>query len=232
MNKKRVNPKRLSLLLAVGALTLLLIALWAVSPGMRRWGPAKPSAAEQHADAEASIPDLILLGAKEEVLNKTRYDASYQSIGYPGGDVKPERGACTDVVIRALRTAGYDLQQLIHEDMSDNFSLYPPLWGLSKPDRNIDHRRTQNQMVYFERFGEKLTLEVTEAELSQWQYGDLVYWTFPNGQEHTGVISDRTNRNGIPLVIHNSSIAREEDCLLRWEIIGHYRFPAQSEPPR
>ncbi|NLA11406.1 MAG: DUF1287 domain-containing protein [Firmicutes bacterium] len=232
MSRKRVNRRRLILLLAAGVLTLLPIALWAASPNAPfRQAPEEPSAVAQHAAAEAAIPDLILMGAKEEAKKKTRYDASYQSISYPGGDVAPERGACTDVVIRALRAAGYDLQRLIHEDMSENFNLYPPLWGLSKPDSNIDHRRTQNQMVYFERFGEKLTLEVTEAELSQWQSGDIVYWTFPNGQEHTGIISDRTNRAGIPLVIHNSSIAREEDCLLRWEIIGHYRFPGQNLSP-
>lgn len=185
------------------------------------------SAVEQIPPGERAIPDLILLGAREEVANRTRYDASYQAISYPGGDVDCGRGACSDVVIRALRAAGYDLQILIHEDMVDNFALYPKLWDLKKPDPNIDHRRTQNQMIYFERFGEALTLETTGEELSQWRHGDFVYWRFADGQQHTGVISDRTNGSGIPLVIHNGSIAREEDCLLRWEIIGHYRFPAQ-----
>lgn len=195
------------------------------------WYPGKESRGlspvEKTPPAERTIYDLILLGAREEAKKKTRYDAAYQAISYPEGDVDPERGACTDVIIRALRFAGYDLQLLIHEDMSENFALYPELWGLSGPDPNIDHRRTQNQMLFFERFGEKLTLEVSGADLSQWRHGDFVYWRFPDGQQHTGVISDRTNGRGIPLVIHNSRIAREEDCLLRWEIIGHYRFPAQ-----
>ncbi len=229
---KQINKRHLFLLLAAGALTLLLIAIWTGIPGAHGRQTAEPPAGGQQTAAETvAIPDLILSGAREEVKRKTRYDASYRAIGYPGGDVETGRGACTDVVIRALRAAGFDLQLLIHEDMCENFNLYPPLWGLSKPDPNIDHRRTQNQMVYLERFGRKLTLEVTETELSQWRYGDLVYWSFPDGQEHTGVISDRTNREGVPLVIHNNSVAREEDCLLRWEIVGHYRFPAQDEGP-
>lgn len=217
------------LLLAAGTLFLFLAG---IPGGKYLWHPANalktPSPVEQILPTERSIPDLILLGAREEVKRKTRYDAAYQAISYPGGDVDPEQGACTDVIIRALRFAGYDLQQLIHEDMSENFALYPQLWGLSKPDPNIDHRRTQNQMLFFERFGEKLTLQVTEADLPQWQHGDFVYWRLRNGQQHTGVISDRTNGDDIPLVIHNSCVTREEDCLLQWEIIGHYRFPGQQ----
>lgn len=184
-----------------------------------------PSPVEGMAVEELDTPDLILLGAREEVKRKTRYDAAYRILGYPCGDVDRAYGACTDVIIRALRRAGFDLQELIHNDMHDHFALYPQLWGAEGPDPNIDHRRTQNQMFFFERFGEILTLEVTEAELPQWRHGDFVYWRFPGGQQHTGVISDLSNGRGVPLVIHNNSIAREEDCLQRWEIIGHYRFP-------
>lgn len=190
------------------------------------FGKASPS--EKIPPSERSISDCILLGAREEVGKKTRYDASYQAMDYPGGDVDPSRGACTDMIIRALRAAGYDLQELIHEDMCRNFDLYPQLWGLKGPDPNIDHRRTQNQIFFFERFGESLTLEVTERDLHQWRRGDFVYWSFPGGEQHTGVISDLANKEGVPLVIHNNSVAREEDCLLRWEIIGHYRFPGDG----
>lgn len=219
------------LILFTGTLILLFAAALFRIPEILSWIPVKnfhePSPVENIPPATRGISELILLGAREEVKRKTHYDAAYQAISYPGGDVDPALGACTDVIIRALRAAGFDLQELIHVDMRDNFDLYPQLWGLNGPDPNIDHRRTQNQMFYFERFGEKLTLEVAEADLAQWKHGDFVYWRFPNGQQHTGVISDRTNERGIPLVIHNSSIAREEDCLLRWEIIGHYRFPKQ-----
>lgn len=208
----------------------LIFALTSIRGGFAGRYPGhwpRPTAAEPSSSPSPTVADLILAGAKEEVNKKTRYDASYRAIDYPGGDVDPGRGACSDVVIRALRAAGYDLQQLIHEDMCENFALYPPLWGLDKPDPNIDHRRTQNQMVFFERFGEILTLETGEEDLPQWEHGDLVYWCFPNGQQHTGVISNRATREGLPLVIHNNSVAHEEDCLLRWAIIGHYRFPAQ-----
>lgn len=133
-------------------------------------------------------------------------------------------GACTDVIIRAFRNAGIDLQQLIHEDMAANFALYPARWGLTAPDPNIDHRRIPNQMQFFKRFGQELTLK-TDTDFKQWQWGDLVYWRFNNGDEHCGIVSDRTSTDGRPLVIHNAGIAREEDCLERWEIIGHFRFP-------
>lgn len=168
--------------------------------------------------------DKILLGAREEVNRGVRYNASYEAISYPGGDVPAEHGACTDVVIRAFRNAGFDLQEMIHIDMKENFNLYPTTYGLSKPDTNIDHRRVRNQMRYFDRFGLGLTLEVG-GHLDQWQWGDVVYWRFPDGQLHCGIISDKTNRGGVPLVIHNGWLTREEDCLSRWEIIGHYRYP-------
>ncbi|HHW73719.1 MAG TPA: DUF1287 domain-containing protein [Firmicutes bacterium] len=227
MTRKKDRRRCSLLLLATGVLILLLVAIWYGSPAHCRWRLHSPSAVEQIPPDERTVPDLILLGAREEVRKRTRYDASYQAVCYPGGDVDPGRGACSDVIIRALRAAGYDLQLLIHEDMAENFNLYPQLWNLSSPDPNIDHRRTQNQMIFFGRFGEELTLGTAEEDLPQWKHGDFVYWRFAGGQQHTGVISDRTNSRGIPLVIHNGSVAREEDCLLRWEIIGHYRFPAQ-----
>lgn len=185
---------------------------------------ASKSPVEQKNIDELTTQDLILLGARKEVENGTRYDASYAAMAYPGGDVASDIGACTDVVIRALRNAGIDLQQLIHEDMKDNFDLYPKRWGLTKPDPNIDHRRVHNQIVFLERHGTVLNTEV-RGHLDEWQWGDIVYWRFPDGSLHTGIISDRTTREGIPLVIHNTSVAKEENCLFRWEIIGHYRYP-------
>jgi len=170
------------------------------------------------------VADFILLGAKHEVDNETRYDDSYVDIEYPGGDVQPDVGACTDVVIRAFRRADIDLQKRIHEDMQNNFELYPQLWDAPAPDSNIDHRRVANQMKYFDRHGESLTLQVEGYE-HKWQWGDVVYWRFADGRTHCGIISDRTNDDDVPLVIHNAKVTIEEDCLLRWEIIGHYRYP-------
>lgn len=174
---------------------------------------------------ERSASDWIVIGAKEEVIKRVKYDASYQNLDYPMGDVESGVGACTDVVIRALRKAGYDLQELIHEDMKANFNLYPNRWGLTKPDFNIDHRRVPNQIIYFERFGTKLPKTYNEETKESWQSGDIVYWKMPSGLDHTGVISDRQDRSGIPLVIHNAFVTIEDDALLRWEIIGHYRYP-------
>ncbi|HOB11964.1 MAG TPA: DUF1287 domain-containing protein [Syntrophomonadaceae bacterium] len=184
----------------------------------------QPSPVETIPASQRVIADWIVIGAREEVKNGTRYDASYQAISYPGGDVSPDRGACTDVVIRALRRAGIDLQQLIHEDMTSNFAIYPQKWDLSEPDSNIDHRRVPNQMTFFQRHGQSLTCQV-EGHLNEWKWGDIVYWRFDNGEEHCGIISDLKSKYGRPLVIHNAGIAVEEDCLERWEIIGHYRYP-------
>jgi uncharacterized protein YijF (DUF1287 family) len=186
--------------------------------------PVEPSPVELIPEADRSHLDWVLIGAREEVERGTRYDASYVTIGYPGGDVDPGRGACTDVVVRAFRRAGIDLQVLIHEDMCGDFEAYPQNWGLIEPDPNIDHRRVPNQMAFFERYGQALTTETNREHLQEWHWGDIVYWRFYTGQEHCGIVSDRKNPRGLPLVIHNAGIAKEEDVLTRWQIIGHYRF--------
>lgn len=175
--------------------------------------------------AERTPADWIVIGAKEEVIKRVEYDAGYYQIDYPLGDVDPQFGACTDLVVRALRRAGFDLQQLIHEDMQANFQLYPSYWGLIKPDPNIDHRRVPNQMVFMQRFGQMLPLTYDQKTKNSWQPGDLVYWQMPCGDEHVGILSDRKNLRGIPLVIHNAYKTIEDDALLKWEIIGHYRYP-------
>ena len=168
----------------------------------------------------------ILAGAKAQI--GTRYDASYQTIAYPMGDVAASKGACTDVVIRALRAAGFDLQKRVHDDMTARFDAYPKTWGLDAPNANIDHRRVPNQMVYFAKYGRTLPLSTSGADLKSWQVGDIVYWNTSssgNTRLHTGVVSDTRDWRGLPYVIHNGSICVEDDALDRWEIIGHFRFP-------
>ncbi len=66
------------------------------------------------------------------------YTPSYISIKYPNGDVPVKTGVCSDVVIRAYRKLGIDLQKEVHEDMKANFSKYPTKWGLKKTDTNIE----------------------------------------------------------------------------------------------
>ncbi|RYG69872.1 DUF1287 domain-containing protein [bacterium] len=153
------------------------------------------------------------------------YDQSYRSLPYPNGDVPRGRGACTDVVIRALRAVGYDLQRLIHQDKRRFPSAYPRQSQHSKLDKNIDHRRVVNQVVYFARYGQTLTTLTTASTRSQWRAGDIVAWKFANGLDHIGIISDKTNPRGWPLVIHNVGGCAENDVLNKWRIVGHFRFP-------
>lgn len=153
------------------------------------------------------------------------YDASYVDMKYPGGDVPRGRGACTDVIVRALRAVGFDLQNLIHEDKKRHPNAYSAQWRHTRADTNIDQRRVPNQTVFFRRFGKTLATQVNSSTRNQWQAGDIVQWKFDNGLDHTGIISDKTNAQGWPLVIHNVGGCAENDVLTAWKIVGHYRFP-------
>jgi len=193
---------------------------------VRQWRAAYTLSADvESAGASRSadtIAELIVEGAKERARRAARYDASYRGIAFPMGDVPDDRGACTDVLIRSLRAAGIDLQELIHRDMSRDFSAYPRLWGLSAPDPNIDHRRAPNQMCYLRRHWVTLG---TDPDGGDWQPGDLVYWRLPAGPLHCGVVGDRRGPSGRLMVVHNLRVCREEDCLGRWPIVAHFRHP-------
>lgn len=172
--------------------------------------------------------EKIVNGAKMEAIRRVRYDPSYMRIPYPNGDVPRHQGACTDVIVRALRNAGYDLQKLMHEDMTAHFSAYPHKWGLRTPDSNIDHRRVPNQVVFMKRHGLELTRSTEGDAVKTWQPGDLVYWNLTPTVTHCGVISDERNDEGLPLVIHNiGPVAAQQDCLRSWPIIGHFRYPVR-----
>ena len=166
----------------------------------------------------------IVEAARKQVGVTMRYDPSYTAMDYPGGDVPRERGVCTDVVIRALRDAlDKDLQKLVHEDMKAHFDKYPANWGLKKPDKNIDHRRVPNLMVFFGRNQVKLPVPVLERK-PKFLPGDLVTCTVPPHLPHIMIVSDRKNRDGLPLVIHNiGGGAREEDRLGDFPLTGHFR---------
>ena len=152
------------------------------------------------------------------------YDGSYRAISYPLGDVAPTHGVCSDVVIRAYRELGYDLQQLVHEDMKRNFSRYPSqrMWGLKSTDRNIDHRRVPNLEVFFARKGE--VLPITQKS-EDYRAGDIVSWRLNNGLPHIGIVIDEKASSGRPMIVHNIGRGQiAEDVLFHWEIVGHYRF--------
>ena len=146
------------------------------------------------------------------------YDASYTKLDYPMGDVSSIKGVCTDVVIRALRKQGIDLQKLIHEDMSKNFNSYPKKWGLKKTDKNIDHRRVPNIATYFTRKG-------YEIKDGKFKAGDIVTWDLGGGKTHIGIVSDKKSLFGnTPLIIHNIGLGvQEENVLNDFKITGHFR---------
>jgi len=168
--------------------------------------------------AEKLASEALLLIEQEVV-----YDPAYYNIDYPNGDVPAGRGVCTDVVIRAYRAVGIDLQEEVHEDMLGHFDLYPKIWGLRQPDSNIDHRRVPNLMRYFERFG---TEKAISARATDYLPGDIVCWNLGGAITHIGIISDERSMDGSrPLVVHNIGNGQVlEDCLFDFRIIGHYIY--------
>lgn len=173
----------------------------------------------------AQTGDKIVSAARKQVGVTVSYDPSYQKLDYPGGDVPRDRGVCTDVLIRAMRDGlSLDLQKLVHEDMGGHFGSYPKQWGLSKPDKNIDHRRVPNLRTFFKRRGFELKTPAA-GDVSVFQPGDIVTCTVPPNLPHVMIVSDRKSDAGVPLVIHNiGGGAREEDSLGRFPITGHYRW--------
>lgn len=154
---------------------------------------------------------------------KVKYDGQYFPIKYPNGDIPADKGVCTDVVIRAYRKLGIDLQKEVHEDMKANFGKYPKLWKLKTTDRNIDHRRVPNLMTFFSRHGQVKTIS---QKGSDYQPGDIVCWNLPNNLTHIGIVSSKKSRDGKRyLIIHNIGSGQVlEDCLFRFTIIGHYTY--------
>ena len=185
----------------------------------------KPSRAAQQAErVHVDAPTSAIVAAARGQIGKTKtYDPSYVGLKYPGGDVPIDRGVCTDVVVRALRhSVKMDLQKLVHRDMKAAFWDYPKIWGLKKPDPNIDHRRVPNLRRYFERKG--YSIGVTERK-EDYRPGDLVTCTVPPNRPHIMIVSDRRARDGIPLVIHNiGSGTKEEKRLFEFPLTGHYRI--------
>ena len=165
----------------------------------------------------------MLDGAIAQAGVTTGYDPSYVALDYPGGDVPEKTGVCSDVVVRAFRKAGIDLQKEIHEDMKAARSAYPTKWGAIAPDRNIDHRRVLNLMTYFTRRGK--SLPITDSAVN-YQPGDIVAWELTSGIDHIGIVtnmlSDSEDRY---LIVHNIGAGtRIEDVTFAWTIKGHYRF--------
>jgi uncharacterized protein len=179
----------------------------------------------QHAWANKVYPDRKLVeAATSQIGVTTLYDPAYVKLAYPNGDVPIDRGVCTDVVIRAYRQGlGIDLQQLVHDDMAKNFASYPKTWGLSKTDRNIDHRRVPNLQRFFQRQNAKLAIS---QDYSSFEAGDLVTMMLPRNLPHIGIVSDTSNDSGSkPMLIHNIGGGTQlEDILGLYRMTGRYRF--------
>lgn len=179
-----------------------------------------PGLALPRGRTSASDLRLYLAFAAERQIGVTKtYDPSYRSLPYPAGDVAPGTGVCADVVVRAFREIGIDLQVEVHEDMKRHFREYPQLWGLRGPNTNIDHRRVPNLMAYFRRRGKAIPLT------ADYRPGDVVAWRLPRGLHHIGVVANFQSRSGKPLVVHNIGRgAQVEDVLDRFPKVGHYRW--------
>lgn len=180
------------------------------------------SAVAQRPPSSPSQTEQLIAAAIAQTRTSVVYDGSYRRIPYPGGDVPEAIGVCTDVVIRAYRRIGVDLQVRVHEDMTRAFGSYPRLWGMSRPDPNIDHRRVPNLQTFFRRAGAELP---TASDPVAYRAGDLVTWRLPGDLPHIGLVIDRRSSDGTPHVVHNIGRGPEiEDMLFRYPITGHYRY--------
>ncbi len=173
----------------------------------------------------AQTGEKLVASVRTQIGVTLSYDPSYTALDFPNGDVSSDRGVCTDVVIRAMRGGlAADLQQLVNQDMRANFSAYPKNWGLSKPDRNIDHRRVPNLQTWFKRKGYQLTF-TKDKHPSKFLPGDIVTCLVPPRLPHIMIVSDKKSASGVPWIIHNiGSGTREENQLFQFEITGHYRI--------
>lgn len=171
-------------------------------------------------DQRQQFLDRLSAAAIERTQHVVRYDPGYVAIAYPNGDVPPDAGVCSDEVIRAYRALGIDLQKEVHEDMKKNFAAYPP--GSRTLDRNIDHRRVANLMVFFRRKGETLPISKRAGDYLP---GELVAWDLGNGRNHIGMIVNVKAPSGRDMIVHNIGEGpKMEDVLFSWKITGHYRY--------
>ena len=204
-------------------LAVLLALLVAAGVGVRAAAQPGPFGVRLAAAAEARAEHRVL------------YDPAYVSIAYPWGDVAADRGVCADVVIRAYRALGVDLQQRVHEDMTSAFAAYPTYWGLTRPDPNIDHRRVLNLESFFARHGSRLPPSDNPADF---QPGDVVAWNLRGeggSLPHMGVVVDRVGASGNPMIAHNIGRGPQvEDVLFDWPMTGRYRYavePGEEDRP-
>jgi uncharacterized protein YijF (DUF1287 family) len=207
--KERFTAARSSLHLIVHlVLALLLLAQ-----------PAAPQ-------AESTFSDRLAAAALAQLEHRVWYDPSYYRIPYPNGDVPDSVGVCTDVIVRAYRSVGVDLQKLVHEDVVSSLRGY----GITRADASIDHRRVPNLMKFFKRQGAALPVS---GSAQDYRAGDVVAWQLAPGLTHIGIVVWKPDSTAeAPLVVHNIGRYMRgpdlEDCLFNWPVIGHYRYDGDS----
>ncbi len=204
-------PLRSSICIAAGRQLFLLfcvIAFAGLPAVSSNANPAQDSGSET-----ISFGKRLVAAARDQLSFLVIYDPSYRKLDYPMGDVPSYIGVCTDVVVRAYRQLGIDLQPLVHRS------------GLGSGDRNIDHRRVNVLGRFFKRYGKSLPIS---DDGKDYKPGDLVTYHVPDGRyskTHIAIVSDRTSPDGVPLVIHNRGYGvREEDWLFGSRITGHFRY--------
>jgi uncharacterized protein YijF (DUF1287 family) len=215
-----------------GRLILFTVGLLTIAAGgcqrqyaTSRSTPPVPSASVVQPLPPQSSPQLkqFIEAAVAQRKVTTGYDPSYVKLDYPNGDVPNDTGVCSDVVVRAFRKVGIDLQKEVHEDMKLAWAAYPRKWGARGTDTNIDHRRVLNLNTYFDRQGKSLPLSNNRADYLP---GDVVAWELSDGVEHIGILTNlASDSDKHYLIVHNIGAgARVEDVLLGWKIIGHFRY--------
>ena len=196
-------------------LALGLFCLWVLTEVLSAQDAVTPVVSVAGVSVSENFADRLVEAALYRTTQKVRYDPAYVALDYPGGDVPADTGVCTDVVIRSYRALGIDLQPLVHEDMKASFSAYPKLWGLKRPDKNIDHRRVPNLETFFKRHDGRMN----EGE-GTYLPGDLITWDLDgNGLWHIGIVV------GPDTFVHNIGAGPVlETGLRQWKVVGHYRY--------
>lgn len=176
-----------------------------------------------HGGAQADFYKRLADSALTLTRRQVQYDPAYFVIAYPNGDVPAGKGVCTDVVIRAYRKLGINLQKEVHEDMKAHFNNYPKNWGMKGPDKNIDHRRVPNLMVFFSRYGK---IKSISDRAEDYAPGDLVCWSLGGGITHIGLVVTKTVAGSDRhYIVHNIGGGQVlADCLFSYKIIGHYCY--------
>ncbi|HEU4714668.1 MAG TPA: DUF1287 domain-containing protein [Pyrinomonadaceae bacterium] len=218
----------LTLMMIVAGVGFFGLASWRHSQQSQQLvinrGPAVPQSPTTKPLPDNAFPQLkqMLEGAIAQAGVTTSYDPAYVALEYPGGDVPENTGVCSDVVVRAFRKAGVDLQKSVHEDIKAARSAYPTKWGANAPDKNIDHRRVLNLMTYFTRQGKSLSITGNAAD---YQPGDVVSWELSSGIDHIGIVTNMLSESPDRyLIVHNIGAGtRIEDVMFAWTIKGHYR---------